>query len=250
VLPSEAARSVQLLLLTIVAMAGIYARNALGPLQESMRVALALSDNEMALLQGPALALPLLIAAIPLGLLVDRYSRVHLLVLSTAINIVGTIAGTLTSSFGMLFAARSLVGLGSPATAIAAYSLLADLYPPSARGRATMFVLLGQVAGASAAFALGGELLVVFGSENAAWRPAMFWMGGVLAPILVLALALREPLRSGRAVDNPSLRMVPHSFGPHQHLRAPSVFLLNVSARSWQPCFWSAVCLDRFWAAF
>src|SRR5262245_38698972 len=79
-------RILQLSLLTLAALAGSYARITLGPLQETMRLALGLSDNHMAVLQGPALALPMVIAAIPLGLLIDRYSRVRLLFVLTALS--------------------------------------------------------------------------------------------------------------------------------------------------------------------
>src|SRR6267154_1989062 len=88
-------RLVQLLLLTMAATAAIYARTALGPLQEAIRAAFTLSDNQIALLQGPALALPLVIAAIPLGLVIDRYSRVRVVFVLTVLNLVGSLATAL-----------------------------------------------------------------------------------------------------------------------------------------------------------
>lgn len=206
--PFLARRGAQLLLLMVAALAGIYARNCIGPLQETMRLALSLSDNQIALLQGTALALPLLVAAVPLGLAVDRYSRVRMLLLPTVLSLVGSVATALAPSFATLFAARCLIGLAAPATAIAAFSLLADLYSPAQRGRATMAVVLGQSAGSSAAFALGGELLTMSGSDPDGWRWAMFGMSVLLAPVVILVLALREPARTGVVVAKPRLREI------------------------------------------
>lgn len=197
---------IQLLLLTIGATTGIYARTTVGPLQETIRVALALSDNQMALLQGPALALPLLVGAIPLGLAIDRFSRVRVLFVATAINLVGSLFTAIAPSFATLFAARCLVGLAAPATAIAAYSLVADLFAPAQRGRATMVVVLGQVAGSAAAFALGGELLSTFGSRPDGWRLAMLWMASLHVPVILLLLAMREPLRLDLGAEKPTVR--------------------------------------------
>src|SRR5207249_1508965 len=72
-------RGYQLLLLAAAMAAGGYVRTAISPLQETMRIALSMSDNQMALLQGPVIGIPITLAAVPLGLLIDRYSRVRLL---------------------------------------------------------------------------------------------------------------------------------------------------------------------------
>jgi MFS family permease len=197
-----------LALLTLAATAGVYARTTLGPLQETLSAALSLSDNQIALLQGPALALPLAASAIPLGLAIDRYSRVHLLLLATLINLAASVTTAIASSFVMLFVARCLVGLATPMSAVAAYSLLADIYPSAQRGRAIMTIVLGQAGGASLAFALGGSLLASAGAGADAWRQAMLWMAVPLAPVSILILLLREPSRSGGHASRPPVREI------------------------------------------
>ncbi len=77
-------RHMDMALLGLAVTAGTYARTLLGPLQEALGASLDLSDNQLALLQGPALALPLLVMSVPLGLLIDRRSRVRLLLLKLA----------------------------------------------------------------------------------------------------------------------------------------------------------------------
>src|SRR5262249_14298550 len=107
---SSRERTLQLLLLTVTVATVTCSRTALGPLQESVRQSLALSDNQMALLQGPALALPVVLASVPLGLLIDRRSRVRLLWTLAIINAIGSLATALTTHFWLLFLARCAVG--------------------------------------------------------------------------------------------------------------------------------------------
>jgi MFS family permease len=109
-------------------------------------------------------------------------------------------------NFFLLFCARCLVGLTAPATWIAASSLIADLYKPAQRGRATMVVAVGQFLGTSAAFALGGELLVKSGPTPDGWRWAMLWLTAPLIMVMFTLLAMREPPRTGVAVENTSSR--------------------------------------------
>lgn len=195
----------QLLLLALAMAAGGYARTIVSPLQEAIRLALSLSDNEIALLQGPALGIPLAIAAIPLGFLIDRYSRARLLLGLTVLNLTGSFATALVTKFTLLFGARCLVGLAGYATVPVVLSLLADHYPPAQRGRATMVVSVGQVAGNSAAFALGGFLLGAAGSHAEGWRWAMVWLTTPLIAVTIFTMLLREPLRTDTSLQRPSV---------------------------------------------
>jgi MFS family permease len=199
-------RSFQMLLLAVASLATDYGRYALGPIQEAMRVALGLSDNEMALLQGTALALPQVIVAVPLGLMVDRYSRVRLLWIFAAMNLGGSVLTAIGYNFGTLFAARFVIGFAVTATGPAAFSLIGDLYPPSSRGRAAMVFNVGGCAGQSIVFALGGALLAATHPGVDAWRSVMLRLSGLLMAVVVLMLALREPTRTDVAVAGPSVR--------------------------------------------
>jgi MFS family permease len=212
-----AGRSWQLALLTLAASAVAYGRTALSPLQETMGVALSLTDNQMALLQGPALALPVVLAAIPLGLLIDRYSRVHLLFVLAVLCAMGSVLTALAPNFAVLFLARCFSGLTATATSTTAISLLSDLYAPAQRGRASMTVTIGQYVGFSAAFALGGALLAMAGPAPNGWRTTMLWLSAPLGLIVFLLLGLREPPRTGRLIEAPS---VPQSFSELWRYRA------------------------------
>lgn len=202
--PVAVRRLAQLAILTLAAMVASYARMMLGPLQESVRLSLSLTDNQIALLQGPAMAVPLLIAAIPLGIAVDRFCRARILLIATAVTLLGCVLSAFAMSFTTLLIARALVGIAGPATAVATYSLLADLFSSTQRGRVTMVIVLSQAGASSIAFALGGMLLAVLGPQE--WRSALLWMTSALLPILLLLFFLREPARTGQRVEQPTLR--------------------------------------------
>lgn len=199
-------RAFQLFVLSIALGAAVYSKSAIGPLQETMRGALQLSDNEMALLQGAALGFPMLVVSVPLGLLIDRRSRARLLVVLVGMITIGSALTAFASNFTLLFMARVMVGLAAFAVAPATTSLLADLYPPAERGRAIIVTMIGQYAGVAAAFGFGGSLLSVFESEHDAWRWTMLSLSGPLILVLLTCLALREPPRGERVIEHPSVR--------------------------------------------
>jgi MFS family permease len=201
------------------AVAAAYARFAIGPVQETMRVALSLSDNQMALLQGPALALPMVLAAVPIGFLIDRYSRARLLVFFSVLNVSGALLTAAAVNFGLLFLARCVAGLAVAAVSTTAFALIGDLYAPAQRGRATMMVVIGQYAGMSAAFAVGGVLVAHFASAPQGWHRAMFALAAPLVPVTLLLLATREPPRAGSATGGSRREPFARSFG---HAALPS----------------------------
>jgi predicted MFS family arabinose efflux permease len=235
-----------MLLLTVAVTAAAYARTGVSPLQETMRAVLALSDNQMALLQGPAMSLPLVVAAIPLGLLIDRYSRVRLVFAFTVVDAVGSVLTGLASSFRFLLVGRCLVGFAALAINPVALSLLADFYPPAQRGRATMVIAIGQVGGMSAAFALGGALLAAAGSAPNGWRWTMLWLTVPLALVIFAMVAMREPPRTGLAIENPSLRQAWAELWVYRATIAPvlvGAILAEIALGA--PLIWAAPALSR-----
>jgi len=186
----------QLILIALAASAALYSRTALSPLQETVRNALALNDNQIALLQGPALALPMVLTAAPIGYLIDHQSRARLMFTFAVLIVVGSALTALAPDFAILFTARCIIGVSAPAIATAAASMVADAVSADHRGRANMFLSMGQVAGMSAAFAFGGATLSRFGARPQDWHSAMAILTLPLVPVAALLLALREPLRT------------------------------------------------------
>jgi MFS family permease len=183
-------------------------RQVLSLLVDPIRGELGISDTQVSLLLGTAFAVVYGIAGIPLGILADRTSRRNLIFAGVLVWSCGTLACGFSHSFGQLFAARIVVGLGEAVLSPAAISLISDYFPPSRRGTAVGFFLSGIAMGIGAAILIGGgvlhvvELGVLAGTPLAnqpAWRLVLLLIGapGLLWSLAILAI--REPARQANA---------------------------------------------------
>jgi MFS family permease len=164
-----------------------------------------LSDTSLGVLQGLALTLSTAAALAPVGWTVDKSNRIRLLMAAAGLWSLFTLLTGLSANFTQLFLCRVGVGVAEAVVYPAAYSLIADLYPPNRRGLVVSVFIAGALIGASAATALSGTLIGMVDTTAAtpggafwglpAWRLTFLL---VAIPGLVLALALaavREPLR-------------------------------------------------------
>jgi MFS family permease len=183
----------------IAGAAANYSSATVGPLQETMRIALGLTDNQVAVLQGPALYLPSIAVGIPLGFLIDRFSRARLLVIFTALEVLGSVLTAFAPTFAVLLLARALIGSMQTANSMNASALVAEFVLPTQRGRTLMILGIAQVAGVSVAFTLGGKLVALYGAERNGWRWTMMWLAVPLVVTLVSTFWVRDPHRIGGA---------------------------------------------------
>jgi MFS family permease len=137
-----------------------------------------------------------------------------------------TAACGVATGYWQLFSARVGVGVGEAALSPAAYSMIADLFPPQKLGRALSAYTIGGYIGAGLAFIVGGLViesvtsvptitLPIVGTIRS-WQVAFFVVG--LPGLLVAALmfTVQEPIRiiktntafSGDAHDAIPLRQV------------------------------------------
>ena len=186
-------------------------RQVLSLLVDPVRADLHISDTQISLLLGTAFAVVYGIAGIPLGLLADRTSRRNLIFCGVVVWSIGTLACGLSRSFGELFAARIVVGLGEAVLSPAAISLISDYFPPSRRGFAVGCFLSGIAMGIGASILIGGGVLrlvdmgVLAATPLAGqppWRLVLLVIG---APGMVWALAIlaiREPTRRTEKDDS------------------------------------------------
>jgi predicted MFS family arabinose efflux permease len=174
------------------------------------------------------MAVPIALGATPIGLAIDRYSRARLILALAVCTCLGSLATAIASDFTALFAARCLVGLAGPAIWMATMSLLSDLYTPAQRGRANMVIVVGQCVGNSAAFALGGTLLVTASGGADAWRHAMLGLTIPLAIVAFLMLLMREPSRTERSVPKPSVRAAYVELWRHRTVIGPILVGLSM----------------------
>ena len=172
---------------------------------DPVRHSLGFSDVQIGVLQGIAFTLFYMVFALPLGWLVDRLHRIRLTGLGMLVMGAGTIGCGIAHSFAVMFASRTLMGIGQAALAPAAISLIADYFSPQKRPVAMSVYGAYEMGGAGVSLLTGGAMLVAAGSlqhigisgmaDIAPWRFVFFAAG---APALLLAAILglvNEPRR-------------------------------------------------------
>jgi MFS family permease len=186
-------------------------RQVLSLLVDELRAGLGLSDTQISLLQGLAFVLFFSVAALPIGWSVDRHNRRNIILAGIIVWCVGTFCCGLAANFTQFFAARLAVGAGEACLAPAAVSIVADYFPPSRRGRAMGVMLAGPALGIGIANLVGGALLNLLAARGAMvalpglgavenWRVVFMLASLPAIPLVLLLLAVREPIRRGPSV--------------------------------------------------
>jgi MFS family permease len=198
-----------LLLLLLAYILSFIDRIVLSILIRPISADIGLTDMQFALVGGVAFAVFYVTVGLPIGWLVDRMSRRVIVAAGIALWSLCTVASGLAPSFGWLFLARVGVGIGEAALSPAAYSLIADYFPPENRGRAVAIYTLGASLGSSIAYLVGGGLMSFASGKGdiampllGALSPWRFVFAAVGLPGLLLAaltLTMREPPRRNSA---------------------------------------------------
>lgn len=182
-------------------------RQILSLMVDEIKGDLGISDSQFGLLHGLSFALLYCTAGLPLGSLVDRYSRRTIIFAGITFWTVMTMACGLARQYVPLFIARVGVGVGEATLSPAAYSLLADCFDKKRLGRAISVYYAGGGVGAGIAFLAGGSLITAisawpvslpFVGDLRTWQAVFFIVALPGIPIALLLLLLREPPRRGR----------------------------------------------------
>jgi MFS family permease len=182
-------------------------RIIIGLLVGPLKADLNLTDTQFGLLQGIAFAFFYAAVGLPIGRLADRYSRRKIIGVGIFVWSIMTAFCGLARNFWQLFFARVGVGLGEAALSPAAYSMIADYFPPQKIGRALGIYQSGAFFGAGISFLVGG--LVIKMATGAAdlslplvgivrpWQIVFFVVGlpGILVALLMWTVT--EPERKG-----------------------------------------------------
>ncbi|MBP6690463.1 MAG: MFS transporter [Hyphomonadaceae bacterium] len=227
-------------------------RTVFSPVQEAAASSLHINDFQMSLLQGLALSLPIAALAIPVGRITDRGNRAVLLFFLALLWTIGTALSVFGTEFWHIFLARMLAGIGAFSSLTVTISMVADLSTPDTRGRSLMFLSLGNLVGAAAAFAFGGSLLGYFthaaplitGLEP--WRNVLLVFSGVSLALTLLLLTIREPARQEITEANPALSIALRELWERRSLLAP-LFIgqVTVVMADAAASIWAAPILER-----
>jgi MFS family permease len=199
---------------------GVVDRIVIGLLTQSIKADLGLSDTELGLIQGLAFSLFFAVAALPVGMLIDRWRRVPVLWLGLLLTSGATVACGFAGGFLSLFIARMFIGAGSSVTNPGSSSIIADYFPPTLRPRAYGIFNMGGSIGIGFAYLLGSVAITLAGTLQGAapallggfgkWQIVLFVVGAPgLLIALVMAMAMREPARRGSVPTTARISLLP-----------------------------------------
>ncbi|HWF26719.1 MAG TPA: MFS transporter [Solirubrobacteraceae bacterium] len=132
-------------------------------------------------------------AVIPVGMMVDKINRVHMLAYSIILWSVTMLASGLAGSYQTLLITRLALGAVSATAGPAIASLTGDYFYARERGRVYGYILGGEVAGTAVGFIVSGAVASIL-----SWRFA-FWIIAIPGFFLARELwrTLPEPRRGG-----------------------------------------------------
>jgi branched-chain amino acid transport system ATP-binding protein len=168
-------------------------RIAFAALAPEIRDTFGLTDEGISTVRAIPAVLALL-AALPVGVLADRYNRVRI---SVGAGLLWGVAAVLTGvvpAVGLLYLVRFASGLGRISNEAVHPSLLGDYYPREVHPRVFGIHRLANATAPVAGIAAG-----IIGKQFG-WQTAFFVLAIPTAIALVVALRLREPAR-GESID-------------------------------------------------
>jgi MFS family permease len=182
-------------------------RQILNLLVGPIRRDLGLSDTGMSLLMGLSFATFYAIAGVPLGRVADTRSRRGLVFFGVMFWSLMTAACGVARFYWQFLLCRVGVGAGEASLSPAAYSMLADSFPPGKRSTAISVYGMGVFIGAGMAYLLGGgvvtwanaqgELTLPLVGVIRPWQLIFLVLGAIGASFCLLLLAIKEPTRKG-----------------------------------------------------
>ncbi len=154
---------------------------AVGP---ALKADFNLRDSQIGILSS-AFILVYAVAALPCGLLADRFSRTRVITFGVSLWSLMSAATAFVRSFPLLFLTRAMVGVGEASYYPAGSALLGSYYPLKKRARIMSGWQSGQLVGMVLAFAIVALLDSIMDPAREPWRIAFFITG---IPGLILAL--------------------------------------------------------------
>lgn len=214
--PSAAQGWFLVIMLTIAYVFSFVDRYILGLLIEPIKADLGLTDEQIGWVIGPAFAIFYATVGLPLGWLVDRARRTWIVAAGILVWSVATAASGLARDFWHLFVTRMTVGVGEATLSPAAFSMIADSFPPERRGKPIAFYTASLTLGAGIASLIGGLVLTwaktttgvdvpLFGFL-APWQLTFFAVGlpGIL--VALFFFGVKEPKRRVAMAQDESLK--------------------------------------------
>lgn len=189
-------------------------RQVLNLLVDPVSQALDIGDLEMSFLLGGSFAIFYGIVGLPLARLADTSNRRNLIVAGALLWGCCTVLSGFADSFAVLVLLRIGLAVGEAALSPAAYSMIADWFPPNKRAFPTTVYTWGNGFGAKFGMAVLGFVVLLIVERQvlshipvfAGFQPwqLMFFVVGIPALLLggLFAIVVREPVRQFAKVEH------------------------------------------------
>lgn len=186
-------------------------RQVINLLVEPIKNDMGLTDVQISYLQGLIFVIPYVLLSIPIGRLVDVFSRIYVIISGILVWSTATMAAGLSGNYTQLAIARGFVGAGEASLTPAVWSMFPDIFSKSQLGIAMSIFSTAPYLGAGIALIAGAQIIEISQSSQQIdlplvgilqpWQLTLIICG---APGIVFALiyaCIKEPARTSTATQ-------------------------------------------------
>ena len=164
-------------------------RQVINLLVEPIKDDMDLTDVQISYLQGLIFVIPYVLLSIPIGRLVDVFSRIYVIISGILVWSVATIAAGLSGNYTQLAVARGFVGAGEASLTPAVWSMFPDIFNKSQLAVAMSIFSMAPYLGAGIALIAGAQVIEISQSAPPVDLPVI----GVLQPWQVTLILCGAP---------------------------------------------------------
>ncbi|EJW21161.1 hypothetical protein IMCC14465_09570 [alpha proteobacterium IMCC14465] len=136
-------------------------RQVINLLVEPIKDDMDLTDVQISYLQGLIFVIPYVLLSIPIGRLVDVFSRIYVIISGILVWSIATMAAGLSGNYTQLAMARGLVGAGEAALTPAVWSMFPDIFNKSQLALAMSIFSMAPYLGAGIALIAGAQVIEI-----------------------------------------------------------------------------------------
>lgn len=164
-------------------------RQVINLLVEPIKDDMDLTDVQISYLQGLIFVIPYVLLSIPIGRLVDVFSRIYVIISGILVWSFATIAAGLSGNYTQLAIARGFVGAGEAALTPAVWSMFPDIFTKKQLAVAMSIFSMAPYLGAGIALIAGAQVIEISQSSPPIELPII----GILEPWQITLIICGAP---------------------------------------------------------